>query len=162
MCAPASSCLPTQFQLVGECQLELNETSSGLTFPGQFPQMTQAMVLDHDYPQCKRSCGVLHSIIEAVRVTTDTTILVNMAVHTYWWAVLVMYVFLDVNIVFWCWFVYVNIVFWCWGGGGGGSTVFNLYVFVYVNVCLDVGFFPSVFNFNMKRICLGLISEREL
>ena len=84
LCAPASSCSPTQFQLVGECHLELNETGSGLTFAGQFPQMTPAMVLDHDYPQCKRCCGVLHSIIEAVRVTTDTTILVNMAVHTYW------------------------------------------------------------------------------
>ena len=46
--------------------------------------------------------------------------------------------------------------------GGGGSVVFNLYVFVYVNVYLDVGFFPFVFNFNMKRTCLGLTSEREL
>nr|QNL15296.1 serine/threonine-protein kinase TBK1 [Littorina littorea] len=50
---------------------------------GQFPQLTQAMALDHDYPQCKRCCGVLHSIIEAVRITTDTTMLVNMAVHMY-------------------------------------------------------------------------------
>lgn len=50
---------------------------------GQFPQLTQAVSIDYDYPQCKRCCGVLHSIIEAVRINTETTTLVNMAVHMY-------------------------------------------------------------------------------
>ncbi|XP_076448388.1 serine/threonine-protein kinase TBK1-like isoform X2 [Babylonia areolata] len=50
---------------------------------GQFPQLTQAVAVDHDYPQCKRCCGVLHSIIEAVRINTETTTLVNMAVQMF-------------------------------------------------------------------------------
>ncbi|KAL8617434.1 hypothetical protein ACOMHN_064037 [Nucella lapillus] len=50
---------------------------------GQFPQLTPAVSVDYDYPQCKRCCGVLHSIIEAVRINTEMTTLVNMAVHMY-------------------------------------------------------------------------------
>lgn len=50
---------------------------------GQFPQLTQSVAVDYDYPQCKRCCGVLYSIIEAVKTTTETTSLLNMAVHMF-------------------------------------------------------------------------------
>ncbi|KAK7499608.1 hypothetical protein BaRGS_00009260 [Batillaria attramentaria] len=50
---------------------------------GQFPQMTPAMALDHDYPQCKRCCGVLYTIMEAVRGISEASSLLNLAVHMY-------------------------------------------------------------------------------
>ncbi|XP_025106703.1 serine/threonine-protein kinase TBK1-like isoform X2 [Pomacea canaliculata] len=50
---------------------------------GQFPQMTQTMDTDYDYPQCKRCCGVLHTILEAVKSITNITFLINLSVHTY-------------------------------------------------------------------------------